>query len=45
MRAVELGAKFYLVKPFQPDILLGHIRRLAEGRGGNAGRCAGCGAA
>ena len=26
-RAVELGAKFYLVKPFQPDILLGHIRR------------------
>ena len=31
MRAVELGAKFYLVKPFQPDILLGHIRRLARG--------------
>ena len=28
MRAVELGAKFYLVKPFQPEILLGHIRRL-----------------
>ena len=32
MRAVELGAKFYLVKPFQPDILLGHIRRLASGQ-------------
>lgn len=32
MRAVELGAKFYLVKPFQPDILLGHIRRLARER-------------
>lgn len=31
MRAVELGAKFYLVKPFQPEILLGHIRRLASG--------------
>ena len=31
MRAVELGAKFYLGKPFQPDILLGHIRRLARG--------------
>ena len=32
MRAVELGAKCYLVKPFQPDILLGHIRRLASGQ-------------
>ena len=31
MRAVELGAKFYLVKPFQPEILLGHIRRLVRG--------------
>ena len=36
MRAVELGAKFYLVKPFQPDILLGHIRRLAKGEIGRA---------
>ena len=31
MRAVELGAKFYLVKPFQPEILLSHIRRLVRG--------------
>ena len=31
MRAVELGAKFYLVKPFQPEILLGHIRRRVRG--------------
>ena len=32
MRAVELGAKFYLVKPFDPESLLGHIRELANGR-------------
>ena len=31
MRAVELGAKFYLVKPFEPENLLGHIRELANG--------------
>ena len=31
MRAVELGAKFYLVKPFEIESLMGHIRRLARG--------------
>ena len=31
MRAVELGAKFYLVKPFEIESLMGHIRRLACG--------------
>ena len=31
MRAVELGAKFYLVKPFEIESLMGHIRRLAHG--------------
>ena len=30
-RAVELGAQFYMVKPFEPDHLLGHIRELADG--------------
>lgn len=31
MRAVELGAKFYLVKPFEPENLMEHIRELANG--------------
>jgi len=30
-RAIELGAQFYMVKPFEPDHLLSHIRDLAEG--------------
>ena len=29
-RAIELGALFYMVKPFEPDHLLGHIRELAD---------------
>jgi len=33
-RAVELGAQFYMVKPFEPDHLLSHIRELADGSGG-----------
>lgn len=30
-RAVELGAQFYMVKPFEPEHLLSHIRELADG--------------
>ena len=30
-RAIELGAQFYMVKPFEPDHLLNHIRELADG--------------
>ncbi len=30
-RAVELGAQFYMVKPFEPEHLLNHIRELADG--------------
>lgn len=30
-RAVELGAQFYMVKPFEPEHLLEHIRELADG--------------
>lgn len=30
-RAVELGAQFYMVKPFEPEHLLSHIRDLADG--------------
>jgi len=30
-RAVELGAQFYMVKPFEPEHLLTHIRDLADG--------------
>ena len=33
-RAMELGAQFYMVKPFEPDHLLSHIRELADGAGG-----------
>ncbi|MBR3873728.1 MAG: sporulation transcription factor Spo0A [Clostridia bacterium] len=33
-RAIELGAQFYMVKPFEPEHLLGHIRELADGTGG-----------
>ena len=33
-RAVELGAQVYMVKPFEPDHLLSHIRELADGSGG-----------
>ena len=29
-RAIELGAQFYMVKPFEPDHLLSHIRDLAD---------------
>ena len=31
MRAVELGVMFYMVKPFEPEHLLGHIRELCDG--------------
>ena len=30
-RAIELGAQFYMVKPFEPEHLLSHIRELSEG--------------
>ena len=30
-RAIELGAQFYMVKPFEPEHLLSHIRDLADG--------------
>ena len=30
-RAIELGALFYMVKPFEPEHLLSHIREIAEG--------------
>ena len=30
-RAIELGAQFYMVKPFEPEHLLTHIRDLADG--------------
>lgn len=30
-RAIELGAQFYMVKPFEPEHLLNHIRELADG--------------
>ena len=30
-RAVELGAQFYMVKPFEPEHLLNHIRELSDG--------------
>ena len=30
-RAIELGALFYMVKPFEPEHLLTHIRDIAEG--------------
>ena len=30
-RAVEMGAQFYMVKPFEPEHLLNHIRELADG--------------
>ena len=29
VRAVELGAKYYMVKPFEPTVLLGRIRELS----------------
>ena len=29
-RAIELGAQFYMVKPFEPNHLLSHIRDLAD---------------
>ena len=32
-RAVELGAQFYMVKPFEPEHLLSHIRELSDGGG------------
>lgn len=28
MRAVELGAAFYIIKPFDPENLMGHIRKM-----------------
>ncbi len=28
MRAVELGAAFYIIKPFDPENLIGHIRKM-----------------
>ncbi len=31
-RAIELGAQFYMVKPFEPEHLLSHIRELADGQ-------------
>ena len=30
-RAIELGALFYMVKPFEPEHLLSHIRDIADG--------------
>ena len=30
-RAIELGAQFYMVKPFEPEHLFSHIRDLADG--------------
>ena len=30
-RAIELGAQFYMVKPFEPEHLLTHIRDLVDG--------------
>ena len=33
-RAVELGAQFYMVKPFEPEHLFSHICELADGNGG-----------
>ncbi len=32
-RAIDLGALFYMVKPFEPEHLLAHIRELADGVG------------
>ena len=32
-RAIELGAQFYMVKPFEPEHLLSHIRELSDGGG------------
>lgn len=31
MRAVELGVMFYMVKPFEPEHLMGHIREICDG--------------
>lgn len=32
MRAIELGASFYLVKPFELQHLMGHVRELSGGK-------------
>lgn len=32
MRAVELGAVFYMVKPFEPENLISHIREITSGQ-------------
>ncbi len=36
VRAIDLGAMFYMVKPYEPAHLLGHIRDLQEGAGKEA---------